>query len=176
MAAETLEKKVGVSVITDAMEYEAREAGLKLEYVGGIPVWEAMPVFRHQMKANAICFSVKSAFADGNGCACLAVPDLSILFPEGSMKRPDVSIFCREPDEQDTDSALIPEAVIEIISRNYEKKDTEISLPFYLAQAIPDIVLFNPETNRVSHYHDGLTEEHDSPVDLTFACGCRVTV
>jgi len=45
--------------------------------------------------------------------------------------------------------------VIEILSKGYEKKDTEVSLPFYLTQDIPDIVLFDPATNQVSHYHDG---------------------
>ena len=158
------------------MEHDAREAGIKLEYVNGIPVWEAMPVFRHQKKVSTICASVKSAHGDGGGCAYLAVPDLSILFPDGSMKRPDVAIYCTEPEEQDTACTLVPEAVIEIISRGYEKKDTEVSLPFYLTQGIPDIVLFSPETNRVSHYHDGTTDESASPVELTFACGCRVTV
>ena len=162
--------------IDDAMEYAAEQAGIKLEYVGGIPIWEAMPVYRHQKKVMAICASVRAERGDGNGCACLAVPDLSILFSDGSQKRPDISIFCREPDEQDAACALVPEAVIEIISRGYEKKDTEVSLPFYLAQGIADIVIFNPDTNRVAHYHDGQTDEHNSPVELTFACGCRVSV
>ena len=68
------------------------------------------------------------------------------------------------------------EAVIEILSKGYEKKDTDVSLPFYLAQGIPDIVIFDPATNRVSHFHDGQTDEHNSPIQLTFACGCRATV
>ncbi len=71
---------------------------------------------------------------------------------------------------------MIPEAVIEILSKGYEKKDTEISLPFYLTQGIRDIVIFDPTTNRVHHYHDGQTDEYSSPVSLTFACGCRATL
>ena len=71
---------------------------------------------------------------------------------------------------------MIPEAVIEILSKGYEKKDTEISLPFYLTQSIRDIVIFDPAANRVSHYHDGQADEHHSPVQLTFACGCRATL
>jgi len=71
---------------------------------------------------------------------------------------------------------MIPEVVIEIHSRGYEKRDTEISLPFYLSQGIRDIVIVDPATNRVRHYHDGQTDEFNSPVQLTFACGCRATV
>lgn len=176
MATKTMAANAILTRIDDAMEYAAEQAGIKLEYVGGLPVWEAMPVYRHQRKVVAICASVRAGRDDGEGCACLAVPDLSILFSDGSQKRPDISIFCREPDEQDTACTLVPEAVIEIISRGYEKKDTEVSLPFYLAQDIADIVIFNPDTNQVSHYHDGQTDEHDSPVELSFACGCRVSV
>jgi Uma2 family endonuclease len=71
---------------------------------------------------------------------------------------------------------MIPEAVIEILSKGYKKKDTEISLPFYLTQGIRDIVIFDPSTNRVRHYHDGQTDEYNSPIPLTFACGCRATL
>ena len=163
------------TLINDAWEYGAEQAGIKLEYVGGIPVWEAMPVYRHQKKIDSIRATIRAVTGAG-GCGCISVSDLTILFPDGSKKRPDISFFCNEPEEQDTACTSMPEAVIEIISRGYRKKDTEVSLPFYLAQGIADIALFDPDTNRVSHYHDGQTEEHDSPVELTFACGCRVTV
>ena len=70
----------------------------------------------------------------------------------------------------------IPKAVIEILSKGYERKDTEISLPFYLGQGMPDIVIFDPVLNLVSHYHGGITDTYSSPVDLTFACGCRASL
>ncbi len=163
------------TLITDAMETGPGQAGVKLEYVNGIPVWEAMPVYRHQKKTLDMQVSLLSN-AGHDGYACIPVADVTILFPDGSLKRPDIAVYCAEPANQDRAITALPEAVIEIISAGYEKKDTEISLPFYLAQAIPDIVLFDPASNRVSHYHDGQTEEHDSPVQLTFACGCRVVV
>lgn len=175
MATKTPDADELFTLFTDAMEYGAGQSGVKLEYVNGIPVWEAMPVYRHQKKTLDIQISLLNNGAH-NGCACIPVADVTILFPDGSLKRPDIAVYCTEPMEQDKAVTTLPDAVIEIISAGYEKKDTEISLPFYLAHNIPDIVLFNPETNRVSHYHGGQMEEHDSPVPLTFACGCRVMV
>jgi Uma2 family endonuclease len=163
-------------MITDSMERGADEAGIRLEYVNGIPIWEASPVIRHQRITDRIRASLASTHENGGQCGCIHYADIYILFPEGSIKRPDISIFCEEPAEQDTMCERIPDAVIEILSKGYEKKDTEVSLPFYLAQGIPDIVIFDPATNRVSHYHHGQTDLHASPIAITFACGCRATI
>ena len=176
MPTKMLEREqTSVSFITEAMEQSAHEAGIKLEYIGGIPVWEASPVVLHQKKTLDIQVSLLS-HAKRLGCECFPIADLTILFPDGSIKRPDISIFCKLPEEQETACTQIPEVVIEILSKGYEKKDIEISLPFYLKQEIPDIVLFNPFTNRTAHYHEGRLDEYDSPVELTFACGCRATI
>ena len=177
MAIKTQERRPSVTpFITDELEHLADQLGMKIEYVSGLPIWEASPVYRHQKKVDQIRGSLSLLQQEGGGCACISVSDLTILFPEGSIKRPDISIFCHEPDEQETACTLIPEAVIEILSKGYEKKDTEISLPFYLAQGIADIVIFDPATNKVSHYHNGQVDEYDSPVELIFVCGCRATV
>ena len=177
MATKATDAEKISTLINDAHEYGAREAGIRLEYIAGIPVWEARPVYRHQRKTLDMQISLLHA-ARADGCGCHPIADVAIRFPDGSIKRPDIAVYCVEPPEAEQNRAVttLPEAVIEIISSDYEKKDTEISLPFYLAQAIPDIVIFNPETNRVAHYHGGQTDERDSPVELTFACGCRVTV
>lgn len=162
-------------MITDELELAAHELGIKLEYVDGLPIWEASPVYRHQKKTLDIQMSmIKNA--ENSGCECIPVADTTILFPDGSKKRPDISVFCEEPTEQDKAITVLPKAVIEIISKGYEKKDLEVSLPFYLTQRISDIVIFDPMTNHVSHYHDGRKDDHESPVDLTFECGCRVTI
>ena len=39
--------KTRTPFITDEMEHQADLAGLKLEFVNGIPVWEAFPLYRH---------------------------------------------------------------------------------------------------------------------------------
>ena len=177
MPIQTIEKEKSLfPLLDDAMEHLADDSGIKLEITNGIPTWEAFPVFRHQVKIDAIRQNLKPSTQDAGGCDCVHVADLTIQFPDGSIKRPDISIFCAQPIEQDTACTQIPEVVIEILSKGYEKKDTEISLPFYLSYNIPDIVIFDPATDKVTHYHAGQIEEHDSPVELTFACGCRATI
>lgn len=177
MAVSTMEKEKSLFPLLDnSMEHLADASGFKLEMTNGIPTWEAFPVYRHQKKIDAIRTGLKPPLQMEGGCECVHVADLTIQFPDGSVKRPDIAIYCHEPVDQDTACNEIPEAVIEIISKGYEKKDTEISLPFYLSYNIPDIVLFDPETNRVSHYCNGQLSEYDSPVELTFACGCRTTI
>jgi hypothetical protein len=34
-------------MITDSLERRADGVGIKLEYVNGVPIWEASPVIRH---------------------------------------------------------------------------------------------------------------------------------
>ncbi len=74
------------------------------------------------------------------GRGCFQIPDVYIKFPDGSLKRPDIAIFCEEPPDTDEAYQQIPEAVLEVLSKDYEKKDTEIGAPFYLAQGVKDVV------------------------------------
>jgi Uma2 family endonuclease len=101
--------------------------------------------------------------------------DVYISFPDGSLKRPDISIFCREPDEDDEAITLVPEAVIEIISKGYEAKDLEIGPQFYLAQGVKDVVVFNPYTLLVLHIRRDRVNRMTSPVTIDLECGCRCT-
>lgn len=174
-AAKRERKMTSPPIITDDMDHRANQAGIKLEFVNGLSIWEASPVIRHQKVSDRIRVSIKAQGME-TGCACIHYADIYILFPDGSIKRPDISLFCKEPDEQEPMCRTIPDAVIEILSKGYEKKDIEVSLPFYLANGIADIVIFDPSTNRVSHYHNGLSDEYDSPTELMFTCGCRAAV
>ena len=163
-------------MITYSLQRRADELGIRLEYVNGIPIWEASPVIRHQRATDRIRASIRPTGGGDDGCGCIHYADIYILFPDGSIKRPDISVFCEEPAEQDTMCETIPDAVIEILSKGYEKKDTEVSLPFYLAQGIADVVIFDPIQNAVSHYHGGMVDTYSSPVPLAFACGCSITI
>lgn len=153
-----------------------RELGIKLEYVNGIPVWEAHPAVRHQKASYRIQQSIRSTQGGSGTCACVHYADVYVRFPDGSLKRPDISIFCREPDEQETAVTLLPEAVIEIISKDYAEKDLQIGVPFYIAQGVKDVVVFDPDTGQVTHHHHGITDNLSSPVPVTFSCGCTCTV
>ncbi len=156
----------------------ADEAGVRLEIVGGLPIWEASPVLRHQEAIDRARASIKRATGATNesGCGCFHFSDVYVQFPDGSLKRPDVSIFCRKPDEEDEAITLVPEAVIEIVSKGYEAKDIEIGPHFYLSQGVKDIVVFNPYTLAVLHARRDRAARHLSPVTIDFECGCQCEV
>lgn len=155
---------------------QADELGIRLEVVGGLPIWEASPVRRHQQAIDRIRASMRVTPKFDDGCDCIHLADVYIVFPDGSLKRPDISIFCREPDEQDEAITLLPEAVIEVISKGYEAKDLEIGPRFYLSQGVKDVVVFDPHTLVVLHLTPTSAERLISPVDLTLACGCACRV
>ncbi len=152
----------------------SNELGVRLEIVGGLPIWEAQPLYRHQKAIDRIRATIERT--ENTGCACIHTSDVYISFPDGSLKRPDISIFCQEPDEEDEAIRLIPEAVIEIISRGYEYKDLEIAPNFYLAQGVKDVVVFNPYTLSVLHVRRNKVQHHISPTEIVFECGCKVLV
>lgn len=153
------------------------ESGVKLEMVGGIPVWEAFPSYRHQNHVVRVLNSIKPvANADG-GCGCVHALDVYIRFPDGSLKRPDIAIFCDVPEEQTTAITMLPEAVIEIVSPGYEAKDLSIGVPFYLRSGVKDILVFDPDTGEIRHFRPGHSEaRHATPTTLTLSCGCQVTI
>ena len=97
-------------------------------------------------------------------------------FPDGSLKRPDVSIFCREPDEDEDAITLVPEAVVEVVSKGYEAKDLEIGPGFYLSQGVKDVIVFDPRTLLVLHARRHGTERATSPLAIDLECGCRCVV
>ncbi len=161
----------------DSLLLRSEELGIKLEIVNGLPVWEASPVMRHQTAVDRIRESIKRSGKAGEEiCDCFHIADVYVQFPDGSLKRPDISVFCETPTETDDALKEIPDAVIEIISKGYEKKDLEIGVPFYLSSGVKDIIVFNPYTDEVFHFRRGEKREMKSPVEIKFECGCRCTV
>lgn len=148
---------------------------VRLERAGKLTTWEAQPVYRHQAEIFRIQTSIRSR-QEGSGCGCVHVADLSLLFPDGSEKRPDISLFCRVPDEEETAVTLLPEAVIEVISKDYEAKDYEVGVPFYLAQGVKDVITFDPRSKEVRHYRREGVTYHASPIEIILECGCVCTV
>lgn len=154
----------------------ADELGVRLEIVGGLPIWEAHPVYKHQKAIDRVRQTIVPVAGNAAGCACVHASDVYVSFPDGSLKRPDIAIFCREPNEEDEAITLVPEAVIEIISKGYEAKDLEIGPRFYLSQGVKDVVVFDPYTLLVLHVRrDGATRQV-SPVEILFECGCKCVV
>jgi len=131
----------------DAKFIRAEELGIRLEIVGGLPIWEPHPGWKHQKAVDRIRASIRRTGASSEtnpACSCVHAADVYVSFADGSLKRPDISIFCREPSEEEEAVTLIPEAVIEVISKGYEAKDLEIGPRFYLSQGVKDVVVFDP--------------------------------
>ncbi|WP_269461475.1 Uma2 family endonuclease [Methylocaldum marinum] len=84
--------------------------------------------------------------------------------------------FVRNPPRKTKPSVLIPEAVIEVISKGYEYKDLEIGPNFYLAQGVKDVLVCNPYTLVVLHVRRDGAAHHVSPVEVQLECGCSVVV
>ena len=156
---------------------QASELGIRLEIVNGLHIWEAQPVYRHQKHRERIAQGITKTDCAKSGCECIHAVDVYIQFPNG-LKRPDISIFCREPSEEEQDSALtmIPEAVIEVVSKGFEAKDLEIGPPFYLSQGVKDVIVFDPLTLLVLHVRKDRTTRQVSPVVIELECGCRALV
>ncbi len=158
---------------------QADDVGVRLEIVGGLPLWEAHPVWKHQEAIDRIRATIQPTprpHTVAEGCACLHISDVYVTFPDGSLKRPDIAIFCSRPAEEETAITLIPEAVIEVVSKGYEAKDLEFAPRFYLAQGIKDVVVFDPYTSLVLHFRREKTDHYLSPVTLDLECGCRCVV
>jgi len=145
------------------------QIGIRLERVGGLTLWEAQPVVKHQLAVDRIRSSIRPV--EGAGCGCVHLADIAVQFSDGSQKRPDVAIFCRLPDEDESAVTLLPEAVIEVISKDYEAKDYEIGVPFYLKVGVKDVVTFDPRSGEVRHFHGTTTAVHRSPSQITLECG-----
>ncbi len=152
----------------------AEELGIRLEIVAGLPIWEAAPALRHQRAIDRVRASIAPRV--GTSCACVHVADVYVAFPDGSLKRPDISIFCREPTELDEAITLIPEAVIEVVSKGYEAKDLTIGPSFYLSQGVKDVVVFDPLTLSVLHARRDGSRRVQSPAALELECGCDCLV
>ncbi len=154
----------------------ADNAGVRLEIIDGLPIWEALPNLTHQKAIDRIRQSFQVSDRSNSNCACLHYADLHIKFPDGSDKRPDISIFCQEPSETEFAVTEVPEAVIEIISKGYEKKDLELGPPFYIEQGVKDVIVYNPYTQVVRHFDAAGDHNYQSPITLTLRCGCQVTL
>ena len=148
------------------------DGAIKLEITGGVPTWEVAPSSRHQRAIDVIRASIKPAHNSDKGCECAHLSDIYIRFLDGSLKRPDIAIFCTEPPDQDEALTVIPQAVVEVISPGYEYKDIALNPNFYLAQGVQDVVIVDPRSGVVTHYRTTQVSNLRAPVTLELLCGC----
>ncbi|AIE85400.1 Uma2 family endonuclease [Fimbriimonas ginsengisoli] len=155
---------------------EADENGYRLELMNGVGIWEVQPAKRHISTAKRIEKSIRPDPESSSGCGCIAYQDLYVQFSDGSLKRPDIAIFCREPDEEDEAVTLVPEAVVEVVSRGSETKDLEMNPPFYLNRGVKDVVVVDPYTGQVYHHRLEGVRRLNTPIEIRLECGCLVNV
>ncbi len=130
----------------------------------------------HQRAIDRIRDSIINVAPNVGGCSCVHLADVYVSFLDGSLKRPDIAIFCQEPEDNDEPIKLIPEAVIEVISKGYEAKDLEIAPRFYLSQGVKDVIVFDPYTLLVLHVRKDGVKRLLSPAQIKLECGCQCTV
>ncbi len=152
----------------------AEQLGIRLARMGGLALWEAHPPYRHQKAVDRIRASIRAEV--GSDSPCVHVAGVYVRFRDASLTRPDISLFSQEPGEEEAAITLLPEAVIEVVSKGYEAKDLEIGPRFYLSQGVKDVVVFDPSTLLVLHVKPTGAQRLVSPVTLEFACGCTCTV
>jgi len=148
--------------------------GIRIERVAGLTVWEAQPAFQHQSEIFRIQTSIRPL--PGSSCGCVQVADCTLAFADGSQKRPDISIFCRIPDEVEIATTLLPETVIEVISKDYEAKDYDVGVPYYLRVGVKDVITLDPRPGEVRHYRREGVTYHTPPVEIALECGCTCLV
>ena len=95
------------------------ELGLRFELTDSGLTLKAMPGVEHQRSIYQIQRSMDTVQAYGRPCGCQYVADVDLVFPDGTVKRPDVSVSCKRPGQLEGFVHGVPEAV----SPKYEGKD-----------------------------------------------------
>jgi hypothetical protein len=161
------------------LQTDAAGAPVRLEYVRGHLKWEASPASRHHKALRRIERAVEPIPSATIGCGCYTLADVLIRFPDpdGSLKRPDIAIFCAEPPDSDEALEELPAAIIEILSIGYEEKDLGADgASFYLAY-VPEVLVVDPRTGLVHHYRaDRPPAQYTAPITVDLQCGCRCTI
>ena len=153
----------------------AEELGLRLEMIDVGLVWETMPGLRHRELSAEIYGGIRPVEEEGR-CAGYRALDVAIRFPSGIVKRPDLSIFCQRPSQEEGFVLAVPEAVVEITGPDCEAKDLVSGPPLYLANGVKDVVVLHRATETVHHFTVAGERRLLSPTTLTLMCGCRVTL
>jgi Uma2 family endonuclease len=159
------------------LERLVREGRIKLEITAGTRTWRLMPSPRHQKVIDRIRATISPTPETSGGCPCYHLSDVQLKFPDGSFKRPDIAIFCVEPPDIDESWEQVPEAVIEVVSPDYEEKDLSINPTWYLSQGVRDVLVIEPRSGQITHAaHGQTTQTLSSPTLVALQCGCQVWV
>lgn len=159
-----------------------RERAIRLLLLGnGQRIWEASPSPRHQMIVDEVRATIRPRTlpnCESSACACSHLADVCIRLPDGSLVRPDIAIFCTRPPRQQHALTLVPTAIIEVLSPQYETKDLHDLPPVYLANGVLDVLVVDADQRQVTHFQQTEITLLPMPlqIDLQGGCCCGVDV
>ena len=155
---------------------QADEYGLKLEVVQGEYTWEFFPSPLHQGVIRDVDRSVRPIRGDDRGCGCFTLSDAYLQFSDGSLKRPDLMVFCARPPMTRAPLTIMPKAVVEVLSPGGRRKDLEVGPPFYLSQGVKDVIVVDPEGGAAHHFRVDGRKSIDPGATVRLECGCELTI
>jgi len=108
--------------------------------------------------------SCRSVAQPGTGGECIRSPEILVVFPDGSFRRPDLSVFCQPPSPKDGAIETIPAAVVEVVSAESREEDMKIGPPFYLKHA-SSMSWWSIRSQRTSLVHSNRAQGRESAAD-----------
>lgn len=155
---------------------DADAGSTRIERIGGTPIWEFFPSPFHQDVLRTVDRSVRPM--DENGaCACYTLSDAYLRLPDGSLRRPDLMVYCNKPEIVRREPlAEVPGAVVEILSPGGEMKDLQLGPPSYLANGVLDVIVIDPESSVCTHFRRDGSRTLRRGETIRLEMGCVVTV
>lgn len=154
----------------------AEESGVSLHQIGQQPIWDLLPSSLHQGVMMDVVYSVRRSEGLSDDCGCHTLVETYVRLPDGSLRRPDVLIYCQKPPRTRTALTVVPEAVVEILSPNGTFKDLQIGPPNYLSNGVKDVLVVDPETEIATHFRrDGTALRRRGDL-VILECGCELTL
>ncbi|RYG38097.1 Uma2 family endonuclease [bacterium] len=155
----------------------ADEFGVKLEVEGSTQRWEFFPSPLHQAIIRDIDRAIRPKVrSTGSECDCYTLSDFYLRLRDGSLKRPDLAIYCKKPIVGRDALDVIPGAVIEILSPGSEEKDLVTGPPLYLSSGVLDVIVVNHEKGEVTHFRQNERRSFSAPAEIELEMGCLVTI
>ena len=75
---------------------DAEAGSTRMESIGGTPIWEFFPSPFHQDVLRTVDRSVRPVDEKG-ACTCYTLSDAYIRLRDGSLRRPDLMVYCSKP-------------------------------------------------------------------------------
>lgn len=118
------------------------------ELVEGIPYALASPGFKHQKAVIKLISQIEPQLTEGCKTCHVAI-DLDWIIAEDTVLRPDIVIFCHEPEERLTRT---PEVIFEVVSESSVFMDEGLKFEVYQREGVKYYILVYPEKRATKVY------------------------